>query len=103
MTPKFCYRVDLVDDVSAKTSTAPPPVRPLSGYALASRLSYFLWSSMPDEELVARAQAGDLKKPDILVAQARPMLKDDRARGLALDFPGNSLHFPPFLEPTPVT
>jgi hypothetical protein len=73
MSPKFCYRIDLVDDAaksrsaalqasaapkSAKAaggaSTAPMPVRPLSGYALASRLSYFLWSSMPDEELVAR-------------------------------------------------
>jgi hypothetical protein len=74
------------------------PVRPLSGYALASRLSYFLWSSMPDEELLARAQAGDLQKPDVLAAQTRRMLKDDRARGLALEFAGNWLDFRRFEE-----
>ena len=51
--------------------------QPLSGYALASRLSYFLWSSMPDEELLAHAAAGDLQKPDVLLAQTRRMLKDD--------------------------
>ena len=55
-------------------------VRPLSDYALASRLSYFLWSSMPDDELLAHAAAGDLHKPDVLAAQARRMLQDDRVR-----------------------
>ena len=45
--------------------------QPLSDYALASRLSYFLWSSMPDEELLAHAAAGDLHEPDVLVAQAQ--------------------------------
>jgi Protein of unknown function (DUF1592)/Protein of unknown function (DUF1588)/Protein of unknown function (DUF1587)/Protein of unknown function (DUF1585)/Protein of unknown function (DUF1595) len=99
MSPKFCYRIDLVDN--AVTSARAPDamtVRPLSGYALASRLSYFLWSSMPDKELLARAQAGDLQKPDVLVAQARRMLKDDRARGLALEFAGNWLDFRRFEE-----
>jgi len=50
------------------------------GVALASRLTYFLWSSMPDEELLVRPQAGDLPKPDVLIARARRMLKDERAR-----------------------
>ena len=72
--------------------------QPLSNYALASRLSYFLWSSMPDEELLAHAAAGDLQKPDVLVAQARRMLKDDRARGLAIEFGGNWLDFRRFEE-----
>ena len=49
-------------------------VQPLSDYALASRLSYFLWSSMPDDELLARAAAGDLHQPEVLAAQARRML-----------------------------
>jgi len=100
MSPKFCYRIDLLDD-SAKSggaATATSPVQPLSGNALASRLSYFLWSSMPDEELLARAEAGDLQKPEILIAQARRMLKDDRARGLALEFAGNWLDFRRFEE-----
>src|SRR5207244_5861040 len=65
----------------------------LSQVALASRLSYFVWASMPDEELMAHATAGDLRKPEVLAAQARRMLKDDRARGLATEFGGNWLDF----------
>jgi hypothetical protein len=60
---------------------------------LASRLSYFLWSSSPDEELLARAADGSLSRPDVLVAQARRMLKDSRVRGLATEFMGNWLDF----------
>jgi hypothetical protein len=98
MSPKFCYRIDLVDDAAPKPSTAQLPIRPLSENALASRLSYFLWSSMPDKELLTRAAAGDLKKPDVLLAQARRMLKDERARGLAVEFAGNWLDFRRFEE-----
>jgi hypothetical protein len=90
MSPHFCYRVDLP---SAGTG-----IRPLSDYDLASRLSYFLWSSMPDEELLARAAAGDLHRPEVLVAQARRMLRDDRVRGLATEFGGNWLDFRRFEE-----
>ena len=49
MSPDFCYRIDLVRRANRRR------VRPLSDHALASRLSYFLWSSMPDEELLAAA------------------------------------------------
>jgi len=94
MSPKFCYRIDLVED----SSNSGRGRRPLTGYALASRLSYFLWSSMPDEKLLARAKAGDLQRPDILVAQTRRMLKDDRARALATEFGGNWLDFRRFEE-----
>ena len=66
---------------------------PLSSYALANRLSYFLWSSMPDEELLAHAASGDLAKPDVLRAQALRMMKDERARGMATEFGGNWLDF----------
>src|SRR5581483_5125983 len=69
-----------------------------SDYSLASRLSYFLWSSMPDEELLAHAAAGDLRKPAVLVAQARRMLRDPRSRGLAEQFAGNWLEFRRFEE-----
>ena len=94
MSPKFCYRIDLVGTAGANSGQG----RPLSNYALASRLSYFLWSSMPDEKLLARAATGDLQKPEVLVAQARRMLKDDRARGLATEFAGNWLDFRRFEE-----
>ncbi len=90
MSPHFCYRVDLPG--------AGGTVRPLSDYDLASRLSYFLWSSMPDEELLAHAAAGDLHRPEVLVAQSRRMLRDDRVRGLATEFGGNWLDFRRFEE-----
>jgi hypothetical protein len=88
MSPDFCYRFDL-------RSTAPGTgsVSPLTGSQLASRLSYFLWSSMPDKELLAHAASGDLGRPDVLLAQTRRMLKDDRASGLATEFGGNWLDF----------
>jgi hypothetical protein len=90
MSPHFCYRVDLLATGDG--------VQPLSDYALASRLSYFLWSSMPDEELLARAAAGDLHRPEMLVVQARRLLRDDRIRGLATEFVGNWLDFRRFEE-----
>jgi hypothetical protein len=100
MSPHFCYRLDLTDSAPARRLAAVKtvPGTPLSGYALASRLSYFLWSSMPDAELLARAAAGDLRKETVLRAQIRRMLRDDRARGLATEFAGNWLDFRRFEE-----
>jgi Protein of unknown function (DUF1592)/Protein of unknown function (DUF1588)/Protein of unknown function (DUF1587)/Protein of unknown function (DUF1585)/Protein of unknown function (DUF1595) len=102
MEPDFLYRLDMTDPqtpsgagshaVVLKTSTA-VPAEPLSSYALASRLSYFLWASMPDEELLRHAAANDLQKPAVLLAQARRMMKDSRVRGLATEFTGNWLAF----------
>jgi hypothetical protein len=112
ISPHFCYRIDLVE---AAGSTPPTPAAsvsrrakakttvprgslPLSDYALASRLSYFLWSSAPDDALLARAAAGDLHRPGVIAAQARRMLKDDRTRGLAEEFGGHWLDFRRFEE-----
>ncbi len=75
-----------------------PGGRPLSDYALASRLSYFLWSSMPDAELLGHAVVGDLNRPDVLAAQARRMLKDSRIRNFAREFGGHWLDFRRFEE-----
>ena len=61
-------------------------------------MSYFLWSSMPDEPLLAHAAAGDLHKPEVLLAEARRMLRDPRVRGLATEFGGNWLDFRRFEE-----
>ncbi len=90
MSPDFLYRIDLSDAGTASSRTA---IQPLSGYALASRLSYFLWCSMPDDELLRHAAAGDLQRPDVLLAQTRRMLKDPRVEGLATEFTGNWLSF----------
>jgi hypothetical protein len=87
-SPKFSYRVDLVE--------ARGGIQPLSDFDLASRLSYFLWSSMPDEELLRHAAAGDLRKPEVIKAQARRMLQDPRSRALAVEFGGNWLGFRDF-------
>lgn len=63
----------------------------LDDYALASRLSYFLWSSMPDEELLAAAAKSELTKPDVLRAQVERMLKDSRSRAFVQNFTGQWL------------
>jgi hypothetical protein len=89
-SPKFCYRVDLVEGGDG--------IQPLSDYDLASRLSYFLWSSMPDKELLQHAAAGDLRKPEVIKAQARRMLQHPRIRALAVEFGGNWLDFRDFEE-----
>ncbi len=104
MSPKFSYRVNPATTggaaVTSKVAPATTPVQgqPLSGYALASRLSYFLWASMPDEQLLAHAADGGLKKGAVLVAEARRMLKDDRSRALGVEFAGNWLDFRRFEE-----
>ncbi len=91
MSPDFCYRIDL-------TRVSQTTTHPLSDYALASRLSYFLWSSLPDGELLTRAAAGDLRRPEGLAAQVRRMLKDERVRGLVTEFGGQWLDFRRFEE-----
>ncbi len=95
MSPHFCYRYDRAPVAAAADS---PRTQPLTDYELASRLSYFLWSSMPDAELLKHAEAHDLHKPDVLTAQARRMLRDPRVRGLATEFAGNWLDIRRFEE-----
>ncbi|MBC8136694.1 MAG: DUF1592 domain-containing protein, partial [Fibrella sp.] len=122
MSPNFLFRLDLEDAADAprrataegassflRVRSAAVPMlpgpsavgvgdQPLSDYALANRLSYFLWSSMPDKELMGHAAAGDLHRPEVLKAQARRMLRDPRVRALALEFGGNWLDFRRFEE-----
>ena len=65
---------------------------PVNDWELATRLSYFLWSSLPDDELRSVAAAGKLRDPEVLAAQARRMLKDERVRRLATEFGCQYLH-----------
>lgn len=85
MSPHFLYRVDLLADSDES--------RPLNDIELASRLSYFLWSSLPDKELMQHALSGDLHVPEVLLAQTRRMLSDQRIDGMAKEFAGNWLDF----------
>lgn len=79
LSPHFLM---LVEDPSA-TEVGP--------HELASRLSYFLWSSMPDDALRARADDGSLLQPAILAAEAHRMLRDPKARALSEDLAGQWL------------
>jgi hypothetical protein len=88
LSPHFCYRFDL-GTVASRERQRPEDSRPLTDYELASRLSYFLWSSMPDAELLNHAAAGDLHQPEVLTGQTRRMLQDPKVRGLATEFGGN--------------
>jgi len=71
-----------------------PPHTPylLSDVELASRLSFFLWSSLPDDELLDVAESGRLSDPQMLETQVRRMLNDSRARSLATNFAGQWLY-----------
>ncbi len=71
-----------------------PPKTPyrISDVELASRLSFFLWSSIPDDELLGLAVAGTLKDPPVLERQVRRMLADRRSQSLVTDFAGQWLY-----------
>jgi hypothetical protein len=84
LAPAFLFRVE-----NAPPGAAP---RPVDDWELASRLSYFLWSSLPDDELRRLAAAGRLGDPKVLEAQARRMLRDERLRALAVEFGTQWIH-----------
>ncbi len=84
VAPGFLYKLEQPAPGTAQS--------PVSDTELATRLSYFLWSSAPDSELAALAAAGKLRNPDVLAAQMRRMLKDARVRRLAIEFGAQWLH-----------
>jgi len=88
--PAFLYRIE-----PAKGSA---DIVPLTDAELASRLSYFLWSSLPDAELRRAADAGELQDAEQLARQARRMLRDPKARRFAAEFFGQWLGFYRFNE-----
>src|SRR5690242_18420796 len=82
-SPNFLFRIE----------DAPPNSQGASAgqYALASKLSYFLWSSMPDEQLLRAAEKGTLRNPEVLNAQVRRMLADPKSWALVENFAGQWL------------
>lgn len=84
--PKFLFRVER--DPEPESGEL---VRELDGYELASRLSYFLWSSMPDKELLDLAASGHLTDREVITNQARRMLADPKSRALIDNFAGQWL------------
>lgn len=89
-SPSFLYRRE-----EPAPGSAP---RPVTQNELASRLSYFLWSSIPDEELRALADTGRLDSDDVLLSQTQRMLKDPKIRRLAIQFACQWLHLRDFDE-----
>ena len=83
-SPHFLYRIE-------EDPKDPNGVRTLNDFEFATRLSYFLWSSMPDEELFALAAKGELRKPGLLEAQVKRMLRDPKAKALSENFAGQWL------------
>lgn len=88
VSPNFLFRIEQDKPVSAGVRAAP-----ISDIELASRLSYFLWSSTPDAELMRLARIRKLSKPDVLEAQVRRMLKDPKSEALVENFAGQWLQF----------
>jgi len=85
-SPYFLYRIES-DPPQARAGVA----HPVSDLELASRLSFFLWSSVPDEKLLDVAAAGRLREPEALSAQVHRMLADDRSDALVDNFTGQWL------------
>jgi hypothetical protein len=81
VSPHFLYRIE-----TDKKPDDPTDMHALNDYELASRLSYFLWSSMPDDQLLTLAGQGDLHKDAILDDQVRRMLKDPKSQALVDSF-----------------
>lgn len=79
-SPKFLFRSQ------PDPNLAPGTIYPLDDLALASRLSFFLWSSIPDEELLSVAQQGKLSEPAVYAQQVKRMLADPRADSLVTNF-----------------
>ena len=81
VAPEFLFRVER-DPVDVAAGS----VYRLTDLELASRLSFFLWSSIPDDELLGLAEEGRLRDPDVLERQVRRMLADPQATALVDDF-----------------
>ncbi len=93
VSPNFLFRTE--------RDPQPGQLRRLNDFELASRLSYFLWSSMPDEALLTAAEKGDLTRPAELEKQVRRMLADAKSSALVENFGGQWLQLRKLDETTP--
>ncbi|MBY0507911.1 MAG: DUF1592 domain-containing protein [Bryobacteraceae bacterium] len=88
VSPNFLFRIER--DNSSKPAG---PDQPVNAYELATRLSYFLWSSTPDAELLRLAGTGQLRQPAVQAAQVQRMLRDPKSKALVENFAGQWLQF----------
>ena len=96
VSPEFLFRVE-----QDPAGVAPNTAYRITDLQLASRLSFFLWSSIPDDELLEAAIRGKLKKPEVLEQQVRRMLADDRSRALVSNFAEQWLYLRNLASTTP--
>jgi hypothetical protein len=87
VSPEFLFRIE-----HAPSGTPPDTPYRVSDLELASNLSFFLWSSIPDDELLGLAENGKLRDPAVLAAQVRRMLADERSKAMAGNFGGQWLY-----------
>ncbi len=80
-SPNFLFRIE-----QDSNPNDPKASHEVTQFELATRLSYFLWSSMPDDELLSLAERGELRKPDVIQQQVKRMLKDHRSVALVDNF-----------------
>ncbi len=95
ISPEFCFRIE--DDLPADKDG----IQAVGGWDLATRLSYLLWSTTPDDDLLALAKDDHLRDPMILEAQVRRMLADPRSQAFVESFAGQWLELRTVLEATP--
>jgi hypothetical protein len=95
-SPKFIFRAE-----RDPGTVSPGSVYALRDLELASRLSFFIWSSIPDEELLSTAEAGRLRQPNTLMRQVQRMLADPKSQALVTNFAGQWLHIRNLRSATP--
>ncbi len=89
VSPNFLFRMERA---GTPTKVGEVPVERVTDLDLASRLSFFLWSSIPDDELLTLATQNKLHQPETLHAQVKRMLADSRSKALVTNFAGQWLH-----------
>ena len=96
VSPSFLFRIE-----TDQKPNDPRVERAVTDYELASRLSYFLWSSMPDRELFELASRGELRKPDVLAQQTKRLLADPKSKAITDNFAAQWLNLRGLDEVTP--
>lgn len=94
LSPEFCFRYN--------SAPATEEVSPLNSHEVAARLSYFLWSSVPDEPLLQAASKKHLNRPEHIAEQTRRMMNDPRIESFAREFFGQWLRYRDFLSADPI-
>ena len=96
VSPEFLFRYE-----GDRDPNNPATKHEITDFELATRLSYFIWSSMPDDELLEVAERGELRQPNVLAAQTRRLLADKKSLALAENFASQWLNLRGLEEVTP--